>query len=116
MAQYCVYIMTNRSKTLYTGVTNNLERRVYEHKQKLIEDFTKKYNLTILVYYETTDDVRHAIHHEKQIKGWIRRKKIALIETVNPEWKDLSNGWYGKPDETLRLAQGDSEKAAHRVN
>jgi putative endonuclease len=86
--------MTNRTRTLYTGVTNNLKRRVYEHKHKLIEGFTKKYNITRLVYYEATPDVRSAIAREKQIKGWLRSKKIALIESVNPEWRDLSEGWY----------------------
>jgi putative endonuclease len=106
MAQYYVYIMTNRSDTLYTGVTNNLERRVYEHKHGLAEGFTKKYNLTMLVYYETTDDVRSAITREKQIKGWLRSRKIALIESTNPQWRDLSEGWNA-PLQTLRFAQGD---------
>ena len=101
--QYYVYIVTNRSWTLYTGVTNNLHRRVYEHKKKLIEGFTKRYNLTSLVYYETTDSVESAIIREKQIKGWLRSKKIALIESVNPQWRDLSDGWYGSgPDPSLR--------------
>jgi putative endonuclease len=86
--------MANRSETLYTGVTSNLERRVYEHKHKLVDGFTKKYNLTRLVYYEITDDVRSAIAREKQIKGWLRRKKIVLIESMNPQWRDLSDGWY----------------------
>jgi len=90
MKQYYVYIMTNKSKTLYIGVTDNLERRVYEHKNKLIEGFTKKYNMIKPVYYETTNDVRSAIEREKQIKGWLRRKKIALIEAMNPKWADLS--------------------------
>jgi len=94
MKQYYVYIMTNNSRTLYTGVTDNLVRRAYEHKKKLVEGFTKKYNLTRLVYYETTSDVRAAIQREKQVKGWLRKKKIALIEAANPEWKDLSEGWY----------------------
>jgi len=94
MGQYYVYIMTNRSQTLYTGVTNDLQHRVYEHKQKLVDGFTKKYNLTKLVYYESTDDVRSAIGREKQIKGWLRAKKIALIESMNPQWGDLSDGWY----------------------
>lgn len=89
MSQYYVYIMTNQSRTLYTGVTSNLIWRVHEHKQKLIGGFTKKYNMTILVYYEVTTDVRSAIAREKQIKGWLRSKKIALIESMNPEWKDL---------------------------
>jgi len=90
--QYYVYIMTNKSRTLYTGVTNDLERRVYEHKQKLVPGFTAKYNITRLVYFEVTQDVQAAITREKQIKGWLRSKKIALIESVNPEWKDLSMG------------------------
>jgi putative endonuclease len=94
MGQHYVYIMTNYSKTLYTGVTNDLQRRVYEHKHKLVDGFTKKYNLTKLVYYEATEDVRCAIGREKQIKGWLRAKKIALIESVNPQWSDLSSGWY----------------------
>ena len=81
--------MTNLSKTLYTGVTNNLARRVYEHKNKLIEGFTKKYNITRLVYFEVFNNIEDAIRREKQIKGWVRKKKIALIESINPEWKDL---------------------------
>lgn len=85
--------MTNKSKTLYTGVTNDSQRRVFEHKNKLIAGFTKKYNITRLVYYEVTNDVKSAIIREKQIKGWLRSKKIALIESVNPQWKDLSEGW-----------------------
>lgn len=94
MKQYYVYIMTNNSRTLYRGVTDDLVRRVYEHRNKLIEGFTRKYNITRLVYYEITSDVRAAIQREKQIKGWLRKKKIALIEAANPEWKDLSERWY----------------------
>ncbi len=94
MKHYYVYIMTNKSKTLYTGVTNNLERRVYEHKNKLVAGFTSKYNTTKLVHYEETNDVQEALAREKQIKGWLRSKKIALIEVENPEWKDLSLEWY----------------------
>jgi putative endonuclease len=93
---YYVYILTNRSKTLYTGVTNDLIRRVYEHKQKLIPGFTQKYNIDKLVYYEETVDVTAAIAREKQIKGWLRVKKIALIESMNPQWHDLSADWYEK--------------------
>ena len=96
MKQYYVYIMTNSSRTLYTGVTDDLVRRVYEHKNKLVEGFTQKYNITRLVYYEITSDVQAAIQREKQIKGWLRKKKIALIEAANPEWEDLSEGWYEK--------------------
>jgi putative endonuclease len=87
--------MTNKKNgVIYTGVTNNLKRRVYEHKKKLIHGFTSKYNLSILVYFDYTSDVYAAISREKQIKGWLRIKKIALIESMNPEWKDLSEGWY----------------------
>jgi putative endonuclease len=91
---YYVYIMTNDSDTLYIGVTNDLVRRVYEHKQKLVEGFTSKYNITQLVYYEETNDIQSAIAREKQIKGWLRKKKIALIRSVNPKWEDLSADWY----------------------
>jgi len=94
MKQYYVYMMTNRSKTLYTGVTNDLIRRVYEHKNKMIDGFTKKYNITKLVYYEETNDIQAAIAKEKQIKGWLRCKKIALIKSVNPKWIDLSEEWF----------------------
>lgn len=97
MKSYYVYIMTNKSKTLYTGVTNNLERRVYEHKHKLVAGFTGKYNITKLIYFEETNDVQVALAREKQIKGWLRSKKIALIEAENPEWRDLSLEWYVSP-------------------
>ena len=93
MNNYYVYIMSNKSKTLYTGMTNNLQRRVYEHKNKLIKGFTSKYNITKLVHFEETNDVNSALNREKQIKGWLRKKKIELIELTNPEWKDLSNNW-----------------------
>jgi len=85
--------MTNNSRTLYTGVTNNLQRRVYEHKSKLVKGFTERYNLKKLVYYEETNDINSAITREKQIKGWLREKKIKLIEENNSEWKDLSADW-----------------------
>lgn len=83
--------MTNNSKTLYTGITNDLNRRVYEHKHKLLEGFTKKYNIHKLIYFELFNNPGDAIRREKQIKGWLREKKIGLIESMNPEWKDLSN-------------------------
>jgi putative endonuclease len=82
--QYYVYIMANRTRMLYTGDTNNLERRVYEHKNRIIPGFTSQYNITRLVYQEVFTDIRDAIAREKQIKGWLRAKKIALIETINP--------------------------------
>ena len=88
--QYYVYILTNKSGTLYTGVTNNLVRRVFEHKNQMVDGFTKRYNLKYLVYYETTNDVHEAIAREKQIKGWLRAKKLQLINSLNPAWKDLS--------------------------
>lgn len=85
--------MTNKSKTLYVGVTNNLQRRVYEHKNKIIQGFTSKYNITKVVYFEVFNDIESAIKREKQIKGWLRKKKIELIESMNPEWNDLSKEW-----------------------
>jgi len=91
---YYFYILTNWSnKVLYTGITNNLERRLYEHKNKLIKGFTEKYNVSKLVYFESTTDVKAAIAREKQIKGWTRHKKIDLLESINPEWKDLSENF-----------------------
>jgi putative endonuclease len=90
MKHYYVYIMTNRSKTLYTGVTNNLQRRMYEHKHHLVAGFTSKYQITRLVYFEETSDVNAALAREKHIKGWLRAKKVALIESLNPDWRDLS--------------------------
>ena len=90
---YYVYILTNATRTLYVGVTNNLERRMYEHKNKLVPGFTSKYNVTWLAYYEQTSDIESAIAREKQIKGWRRSKKVALIESSNPQWKDLSLEW-----------------------
>ena len=92
--QYYVYIMTNGVRTLYVGVTNDLMRRVYEHKQKLVPGFTRKYNLTWLAYYEETSDIWSAIGREKQIKGWRRSKKVELIESMNPRWKDLALEWF----------------------
>jgi putative endonuclease len=91
--QFFVYIATNGSKTLYTGVTNDLARRMFEHRNALIPGFTSKYRIDRLVYFETTSDVRAAIAREKQIKGWRRARKIALIETANPKWADLSKEW-----------------------
>lgn len=78
-------------------MTNNLERRVYEHKGKLVDGFTKRYNIPKLVYYEVTRDIHAALAREKQLKGWLRSKKIAQVESMNPGWKDLSVGWYENP-------------------
>jgi len=90
--EYCVYIMTNAHNTvIYTGVTNDLARRVYEHKDGLGGIFTKKYNVIKLVYFEVTDNVQAALAREKQIKGGSRKKKLDLVNSINPEWKDLYN-------------------------
>ncbi|MFH1703445.1 MAG: GIY-YIG nuclease family protein [Nitrospirota bacterium] len=87
---YYVYIMTNKNNTvLYTGITNDLKKRIYEHKEKLVEGFTKKYNIRKLVYYEIFKDVRSAILREKQIKSGSRAKKIELVKNMNSEWNDL---------------------------
>ncbi len=89
--QYYVYILTNKSNNvLYIGVTNNLERRMFEHKNKLLEGFTKKYNLTKLIYFEMTEDAESTIRREKQLKNWHRDWKINLINQYNPEWNNLS--------------------------
>ena len=94
MNTYYVYIMTNPSRTLYTGITNDLVRRVDQHKRKVLGGFTQRYDPTRLVYYEETPDVHVAIAREKQIKGWLRARKIALVESMNPDWQDLSREWY----------------------
>jgi putative endonuclease len=88
--RFYIYIMTNKgNNVLYTGVTNDLKRRVYEHKEKLVEGFTKKYNITKLVYYEIHNDIQNAILREKQIKGGSRQKKVKLINSMNKDWRDL---------------------------
>lgn len=94
--EYCIYIMTNAHNTvLYTGVTNNLQRRVLEHKSGMGSTFTKKYNIVKLVYFECGDDINIAIAREKQIKAGSRKKKIDLIKSINPEWKDLFEEYFG---------------------
>ncbi len=91
---YYVYLLTNwNNKVMYVGVTNNLERRIYEHKNKLVKGFTEQYNVHRLVYYEETSDVNVALAREKEIKKWRREKKNNLVIAVNPGWKDLSEGW-----------------------
>jgi putative endonuclease len=108
MREYYVYLMTNVTGMLYTGVTNNIARRVSEHKTKGIHGFTSRYNLTKLVYCESSPNIQDAIVREKQIKGWVRSKKVALIESMNPEWRDLSRDILGdtvdeeKRDPSLR--------------
>ena len=93
MKEYWVYIATNASRTLYTGVTKDLSRRMYEHKNRLVPGFTSRYRIDRLAYFECTSDVGVAIAREKQIKGWRREKKIWLVESVNPRWEDLSAEW-----------------------
>jgi len=93
MKQYYVYILSSYTRTLYTGVSNNLKRRVVEHKEKIIEGFTKKYDVNRLVYFETFREVNYALAREKQLKKWSRAKKVALIERNNPQWNDLSLEW-----------------------
>src|SRR5216683_6806073 len=90
MREYWVYIVANIHRTLYIGVTNNLAERVYQHKNSVVPGFTSKYRIDRLVYLESTTDVNAAIAREKQLKGWVRRKKIALIESMNPQWEDLA--------------------------
>jgi putative endonuclease len=101
MKTYYVYILASKQNgTLYVGFTNDLRRRMYEHKNGIIEGFTKKYGVNRLVYFEESADVNAAIRREKQIKGWRRDKKIALIESINPDWEDLSREWF--VDSSLR--------------
>ncbi len=97
MKEYYVYIVASKSRTLYTGITNHLERRVVEHRMKSTPAFTARYNIHRLVYFETWGDVRAAIAREKEIKSWGRMKKIRLIESKTRDWKDLSDGWPGSP-------------------
>ena len=105
---YCVYIMGSSSGTLYIGFTGNLHRRVFQHKFHQMEGFTNRYDVERLLYWASFDDVHKAIGREKQLKGWSRKKKIALIESRNPQWLDLAKGWYPwmkKSSETQVAAQ-----------
>lgn len=104
--KYFVYIVCSRSGTLYIGITNNIYRRVLQHKHGEIEGFSSKYHCDRLVYYESYDDVHSAIGREKQLKGWIRAKKIALIESSNPRWEDLAERWGAR-----MLFAGESMKS-----
>jgi putative endonuclease len=109
MKQYYAYTMANRSRRLYVGVTNNLERRVYEHKH----GFARRYLIDRLVHYEVFSDIRDAIAREKQVKGWLRSKKVALIEAGNPKWRDLSEDWADKgPPRFFALHPKDSPPPA----
>ena len=93
MKVYFTYIISSPTGTLYTGVTNNIYIRVLTHKAKELPGFTKKYNVTRLVYYEVSNSIHIAIEREKQIKGWTRNKKIQLIQSLNPKWQDLAENW-----------------------
>ena len=101
MREYSVYITASKSGVLYTGVTNDLERRIWQHKHKAVKGFTNKYNVTRLVWYSSYGDIRDAILREKQIKGWLRSKKIALIEAENPTWEDLAKDWFNDHGDPL---------------
>ncbi|MEP6729790.1 MAG: GIY-YIG nuclease family protein [bacterium] len=94
MRQYYVYILASRSRRLYVGFTNELLRRTFEHKNGMIPGFTKQFNINCLVYFEATSHALAGIEREKQIKRWTRERKFYLIERHNPEWRDLSEGWY----------------------
>ena len=96
VANYYVYILSSYTGTLYTGVSNDLDRRTVEHKKGTIPSFTQRYRMTLLVYFERFDSARAAIAREKQLKGWRRERKLQLIRTVNPKLEDLSAGWFDK--------------------
>jgi putative endonuclease len=106
MRQYWVYILANIHRTLYIGVTSNLQARVHQHKSGLLPGFTARYSIDRLVYCESTSDVHEALAREKQLKGWLRRKKIALIESVNPHWDDLAAAWFEGEDTDPSLRSG----------
>jgi len=91
--RYFVYILSSKTQRLYIGVTNDLERRVAQHKRREVEGFTSRYNIDRLVYYEETNDVWVALNREKQLKGWMRIRKLELVSAMNPEWRDLAATW-----------------------
>ncbi len=106
---YYVYIVASRQR-LYVGVTNNVERRVWEHKTGYVDGFAKRYNIRSLVYYEDYESIRDAIAREKQLKDWRRDKKVALIESFNPEWDDLADTWYsGFGDSSPSLSSSEAK-------
>ncbi len=108
--RYSVYIMASASGRTYVGMTNDIERRVWEHKQKLVEGFTQKYNMTKLVYYEQHATAASAIDRETQIKGWLRKRKVELIEAENPGWDDLAKDWFQErlQESELPVSKGSS--------
>jgi putative endonuclease len=121
LKNYYVYITASKSRTLYTGVTNNLERRVLQHRGKLLPGFTARYNINRLVYYEVFGEIVAAIAREKQIKSWGRMKKVALIDSANRDWKDLSADWYGagsksKGSRAKEMPRRDSSASLHSAS
>jgi putative endonuclease len=122
MSEFYVYIMTNRSGTLYIGVTNDIYRRAHEHKTGATNGFSKRYKMDRLAYVESTPYVNDALAREKQLKGWTRKRKIELIRELNPYWRDLSEDWYVETNrplsgqgETLRSAQNDKQTLPQSV-
>jgi putative endonuclease len=111
MQYYYVYITASLTRVLYIGITNSIERRIVEHKEKIHEGFTNQYNVNRLVYYEAFTDVRNAIAREKALKGWRREKKITLINSVNPAWKDISEEWY----EEMKRGEQARESLQHKT-
>jgi putative endonuclease len=109
--RYFVYILASRSHNFYIGVTNSLRRRIFQHKNHTFEGFTDRYNIDRLVYYAVYHNTHNAIAREKQLKRWTREKKIALIESVNPTWQDLSEGWY---DEIVRGVKSTADPSTAR--
>ena len=108
--RYYVYMMASRSLNLYTGITDNIFRRVLEHKAGVFRGFTKHYNISRLVYYEVFKYVNNAIAREKQIKAWTRAKRVALIKSLNPTWQDLAEGWGEKIELPIpRYARDDNK-------
>jgi putative endonuclease len=95
VALFWIYITASRRRTLYTGMTNDLQRRMFEHRASLVKGFSKRYNANRLVYFEAAEEALVAIAREKQIKAWTRKKKVELIERQNPGWRDLSADWFG---------------------
>lgn len=113
---YCVYILASRSRNLYVGVTNNLERRLIEHRDGLVPGFTKRYRIFRLVYYEIFGDIRAAIAREKEIKGWRREKKLWLIDRINPTWEDLAQRLAdAREAERERIQTGLSKQPEERA-
>ncbi len=113
--KYWLYIVASLTGTLYVGMTNSIDRRIDEHKDETFKGFASKYACDRLVHWESFDDVRKAIDREKQLKGWRREKKIALIETLNPSWKDLAKDW-GQPLQLLKPIDENHRKASQKTD